>query len=123
MKDKACHTQSFWDLYKAINLKTRRNFPCSWCEQPLKIKWKKQAKTPAAKLYSGLLWMSPAIILIAMVATGMMNYLHAIILIILFHFTAMYFIINSGRLIVKNIKTKKVSTKKTTKKKAVKKKK
>jgi len=45
MKDKACHTQSFWDLYKAINFKNRKNFLCSWCGEPLQIKWRKESKT------------------------------------------------------------------------------
>ena len=52
MKDKACHTQSFWDLYKAINFKSRKNFPCSWCGESLKIKWSKENKTMGSKICS-----------------------------------------------------------------------
>ena len=57
----------------------------------------------------------------------MIWYVNAIILITLFHFSAMYFLINSNRLVVKNVKTKKpsvkkkIAVKKTTKKKVVKK--
>lgn len=122
MKDKACHTQSFWDIYKAINFKQTKRFDCSWCGEPLKIKWRKQDKSLSWRICSGFMWMSPAIALILLVVTGNMSALHAILLIILFHFAAMYFLINSGRLIIKNIETKsKKSTKKVTVKKAAKK--
>lgn len=47
---------------------------------------------------SYLLWLSPAIILIILVVLKIMNFLVAIALITIFHFWAMYFIINSSRL-------------------------
>lgn len=125
MKDKACHTQWFWDVYKAINFKQTKMFPCSWCESPLKIKWKNSPKTITQKFCSWLLWMAPAIILIALVAKDIMWFGHAIVLIIFFHFIAMYFLIHSPRLIVKNIETKKKKSptkKKTTAKKILRKK-
>lgn len=106
MKDTACHTPSFWDIYKAINLKKTKNFPCSWCGESLTVKWKKQQKTFIARLCRWVVWMSPAILLMLLVATDMIWYIHAIILITLFHFLAMYFLINSPRLVVKNIKLK-----------------
>ncbi len=121
MKDKACHPQSFWDIYKAINFNRGKSFDCSWCDGKCKLKWKKQDKSFGARVLSWFLWMSPAIILIALVATQNMSALHAIILIIAFHFAAMYFIINSWRLIIKQVKTgksksKKIPVKKTAKK-------
>jgi hypothetical protein len=48
--------------------------------------------------FAYLMWLLPAIILILSVANWYLNFLVAIWLITLFHFIAMYYIINSSRL-------------------------
>lgn len=110
MKAKNCKHNSFWQLYKVINFSRISNldngikFKCSTCNTKCTLKWKwyiKMEKNNMKRIATYLLWLSPAAILIYLVATLKMNYLVAIGLIIIFHFAAMYYIINSDKLKIK----------------------
>lgn len=110
MKSNNCNHASFWQLYKVINLSRFSNldngikFRCSKCNTKCTLKWKwymRMEKSIMKKIATYLLWLSPAILLIYLVATLKMNYLIAIWLIIIFHFAAMYYVINSDKLKIK----------------------
>ncbi|NDK08743.1 hypothetical protein EOM39_05900 [Candidatus Gracilibacteria bacterium] len=107
MKDKKCDHTSFWQVYWIINLhnifsdEKGREFKCKNCKKKFAISrkgYKKINKNLIKRYGSYFLWLSPALILIYLVAFGYMHYLIAILLIIAFHFGAMYYIINSPKL-------------------------
>jgi hypothetical protein len=111
MKDKNCTHKSFWQIYKIINFnktfcwENGREYRCELCNKKCVLKWKwynKMKKNFVIRFITYLLWLSPAIILILLVAYWMLNFLVAILIITMFHFWAMYFIINSSRLKIKN---------------------
>ena len=105
MKNKKCSHIKFWQIYKIINFnktfwkKKGREFKCEICHEKCKLKWKWYEKiNNIVRFFTYLLWLLPAIILILLVACGKLNFLIAILIITVFHFLAMYFIINSRRL-------------------------
>lgn len=107
MKIKNCKHNSFWEIYKVINFnktfiaENGVEFKCDKCKKKCVLKWKwyKKIKHNSVKrFFTSLLWLLPAIILIALVANWNMNFLIAIWIITVFHFAAMIYIINSDRL-------------------------
>lgn len=110
MKVKNCNHDSFWQLYRVINFSRFSNldngikYKCDICGTKCTLKWKwymKMEENIMKKMATYLLWLSPGIVLIFLVATLRLNYLVAIGLVILYHFAAMYYIIYSGRLKIK----------------------
>lgn len=110
MKVKNCNHDSFWQLYRVINFSRFSNldngikYKCDKCGAKCTLKWKwymKMEENIMKKMATYLLWLSPGIILIFLVATLRLNYLVAILLIIIYHFAAMYYVINSGKLKIK----------------------
>jgi hypothetical protein len=57
----------------------------------MKITWQK--KTMLGHIISSFLWMAPSLVLIYLVAAGKINYMVAIVIVVLFHFLAMYILI------------------------------
>lgn len=107
MKEKRCKHISFWDIYKAINFgrffarKWWIKIKCNDCGKMYLVKWKWYKKIKRSFIKSFLtwfMWMLPAFILIYLVATQVLHYMLAIILITIFHFWAMFYIINSRKL-------------------------
>lgn len=110
MWNKKCNHRNFWEIYKIINFnktfceKNWREFICPNCKKTCVLKWKwynKMQKSWLKKYLTYLLWSLPAIILIYLTLFQMISYLSAILLITVFHFGAMYFILKSNRLIIK----------------------
>lgn len=110
MSKKNCNHRSFWEIYKIINFNRTfceekgRKFTCSKCGKKCKLKWrgyKEMKKSGFKKYLTYFLWMLPAIILIFLSVTQIISYWSAILYIIIFHFWAMYFIVNSDRLEIK----------------------
>lgn len=107
MPNKKCDHKSFWEIYKIINFrrtfssKSWIDFKCKVCHKKCNAKWEwynEMHKNPVKKYLTYFLWMLPAIILIFLVAFKFMCSFTAIIIIIIFHFWAMYYIIKSKRL-------------------------
>ncbi len=92
---------SFWQVYKIINidrlftLKRWVAFKCDRCGGKCIAKARRLRKVDSiiSKSFRYFLWLSPALILIFLVAFKKMNFAVAILLITLYHFWAMYFII------------------------------
>ncbi len=111
MKEKACDHLSFWQVYKIINFnrifnrKKWFNFVCEKCHKKCDIVWKKSKKISFfVRVCSYFLWLFPALLLIISVILHYLDYKTAIVLITLFHFFAMYFIINSKYLVISSQK-------------------
>lgn len=107
MKPKNCIHRSFWQIYKIINFNLKfynkkwKKFICESCWEKCKLEWKgykKLQKGWIKKYIIYFLWILPAIILIYLAVTQIITYICAILIITIFHFLAMSYIINSGRL-------------------------
>ena len=87
----------WWKIYKKLNEKriySHHIIDCQKCGYKL---WtKKKNKDLWATIYTTLLWMLLPIILITFVATNKLNFLIAILIVIVYHFAIMtYYISNS----------------------------
>jgi len=109
MKNK-CNHKDFWNIYKVINFNKKfcekhwREFKCETCWKKCILKWKwynKLQKSRIKKYFVYFLWILPAIILIYLSIIQIISYLLAILIITIFHFVAMYYIVYSDRLIIK----------------------
>lgn len=110
MKNKKCDHKNFWEIYKIINFNRTfwdenwRKFKCSKCNKKCILKWKwykKMKKNPIKRFFTYFLWLIPGFLVIYLAFTQVISYICAIILITIFHFLAMYLIIKSDRLVVK----------------------
>ena len=109
MSKNKCTHKYFWGIYKIINFsknfceKAGSEFKCEKCNKKCVLKWKgckKMKKSWIKKYITYFLWLLPAIVLIYLSVTQIISYLLAILLIIIFHFLAMFYVINSDKLIV-----------------------
>jgi hypothetical protein len=107
MWNKKCNHLSFWQIYKIINFNVKfidkewRVFKCNKCNKKCVLSWKwykEMKKNGFNKAAIYFLWLLPALILMYKVANLELNYLIAILLVIIYHFWAMCYIIDSPRL-------------------------
>lgn len=99
--NKCCHND-FWTVYKMINFShsfdTQKK--CETCGKKISVHlrgYKKTQNTPMMHLLSGVFWMMPVFFILAVASYYMeafpLNYIVAILMLILYHFAAMYYII------------------------------
>lgn len=89
------HTNRYWRIYWELNSKHFKygmKIKCENCGGKMVLKHK---STLGDRIVGGFLWMSPALLLIYLVATHQLHFITAIILIVLYHFIAFYGIIKN----------------------------
>lgn len=108
-KEKCCH-DDFWTVYKMINFShsfdTQQT--CEACGKKISVKlrgYKKSQNTPMMHILSAVFWMAPVFFILAVASYYMesfpLNYIIAILMLIVYHFAAMYYIIKGPFLKVK----------------------
>lgn len=112
----------YWSIYKALNFKrfsTNREYVD-------KKTWKKMTyefighdilkSSMFMQLFSGILWMSPVIVIIMVASCYALEYpaayFYAILIIIAYHFAAMYYIIRGPYLVISEVKKKGIFSRK-----------
>lgn len=108
MKKKKCNHISFWTIYTLVNFrrvfykKKWLNFKCSHCKEEcnLRINWRQKWDNLSIKsIWKYILWLLIPVLLIILVADNQMDFRYAILIVILYHFLAMFYIINYSKLL------------------------
>lgn len=92
----------FWDMYMFLNnvhFKKKSVFLSQKNGKKYTLHFKK--KTSVQRLFSGLLWLAPALFLIYLVATLQIHFTTAIMLVIIYHFVAMWALIRFSPMWIK----------------------
>lgn len=87
---------SYWRVYKNINLKhysKEMSIKCEFCHEKMRLKIKE--KNSCEKVKSWFFWMFLPLILILLVAIHKLNFIIAILAVIIYHFIAMYYLIKN----------------------------
>lgn len=89
----------FWDMYTFLNsvhFKKGSVFTSKKNGKKYTLSNKKQ-KT-VEQVISGLLWMTPALVLLYLVATLRVHFIDAILMIVVFHFASMWYLIRYNKM-------------------------